>query len=50
MLMEIDKDDIRFQHYAAILANPIKAAANPASAKVCKLFAMYLISSPVIEG
>jgi hypothetical protein len=50
MLLEIDKDDIRFKHYAHILANPIKAAANPASAKVCKLFAMYRIHSPVVEG
>jgi hypothetical protein len=49
-LIEIDKSDIRFQHYEAILANPIKAAGNPASAKTARLFAMYMISSPVVEG
>ena len=50
MLIEIDKDNPAFLHYAAILANPIKAAANPASAKVGKLSAMYLIRSPTVEG
>jgi len=50
MLLEIGKDDIRFKHYAAILANPIKAVANPASAKVGKLFQMYQIRNPRVEG
>jgi hypothetical protein len=50
MLVEIPKDDIRFQHYEHILANPIVAASNPASAKKAKLFAMYQISSPSVEG
>jgi hypothetical protein len=50
MLIEIDKDNPAFLHYAAILANPIKASSNPASAKVGKLFAMYLIRSPAVEG
>jgi hypothetical protein len=50
MLVEIPKDDIRFQHYEHILANPIQAAGNPASSKKAKLFAMYQISSPSVEG
>jgi hypothetical protein len=50
MLVEVPKDDIRFQHYEHILANPIQAAGNPASSKRAKLFAMYQISSPSVEG
>jgi hypothetical protein len=50
MLLEIGKDDIRFKHYAAILANPLKAAGNPASQKPGKLFQMYQIRNPRVEG
>jgi hypothetical protein len=50
MLVEIPKDDVRFQHYEHILANPIHAASNQASGKKGKLFAMYQISSPGVEG
>ena len=50
MLFEIFKDDIRFQHYAHVLANPINAAQNPASSKKAKLIAMYSIRNPAVEG
>jgi hypothetical protein len=50
MLEEINKEDPIFQHYAQILANPIKAASNPASSKTGNLFAMYRIHNPVVEG
>jgi hypothetical protein len=50
MLVEIKKDDPRFQHYERILANPIQAAGNPTSSKKAKLFAMYQISSPSVDG
>ena len=49
MLVEIKRKDAVFQHYARILANPIKAAANPASAKIGKLKRMYRISNPKID-
>ena len=49
MLVEIRSGDVMFQHYARILANPIKAAANPASAKIGKLKRMYRISNPKID-
>ena len=50
MLVEINKTDPIFQHYAQILANPLKAVGNPASSKAGKVFAMYRIHNPVVEG
>ena len=50
MLVEILKTDPIFQHYAQILANPLKAAGNPASSKAGKVFAMYRIHNRVVEG
>jgi hypothetical protein len=49
MLVEIRKEDAMFRHYAHILANPIKAASNPASAKIGRLKRMYRISNLKID-
>ncbi len=48
MFIEIDKENPI--HHALILAKPIKAAGNVASAKVDRLLAMYKIHSPVVKG
>jgi hypothetical protein len=49
MLALVSKDSPKFQHYERMLANPVLAAANPASSKKARLFAMYQISSPRVD-
>jgi hypothetical protein len=42
-------ENLILSHYAQMLRNPIKAFGNPASAKIGRLTAVYLVSNPVLQ-